>query len=198
MQNKKEMQNFVLGLFKEKLNKDYYFHNARHTLYVLDKATEIAQNEKCTATEIELIRVAALWHDAGYINIYYGHEEESCELAKIYLPDFGFNKTEIDVVCGMIMATKTPQSPQNLLEEILADADLEYLGTSASENTAMLLYKELKHLNPLLTEQQWNKTQITFLKNHQYFTNYCKATAEPVKQVYLHKLIEESKMTGEI
>lgn len=193
MQNKKDMQNFVLSLLKKKLNQDYYFHNDHHTLYVLDRATEIAKHEKCTAAEIELIRVAALWHDTGYINIYYGHEEESCKLVKLYLPDFGFNNDEIDIVCGMIMATKTPQSPKNLLEQVVADADLEYLGTSVSEKTAMFLFKELKHLYPLLTEDKWNETQINFLKNHQYFTNYCKITAEPVKQAYLRKLIKDLK-----
>ncbi len=191
MQNKEEMQDFVLSLFKEKLNQNYYFHNEQHTLYVLDKAVEIAHYEKCTEADIELLKVAALWHDAGYINIYFGHEEESCELSKIYLPDFGYNQKEISIVCGMIMATKTPQSPQNLLEEIVADADLEYLGTSSAENKAMLLYKELKYLNPILTEKQWNETQINFIKTHHYFTNYCKTFAEPAKEAYLSKLIKE-------
>jgi predicted metal-dependent HD superfamily phosphohydrolase len=190
MLNKQEMQNFVLGLFKSKLSGFYYFHNAHHTLYVIDRATEIAQHEKCTEAEIDLIKTASLWHDAGYINIYYGHEEESCALAKKHLPDYGYSNEEINIICGIIMATKTPQSPKNLLEEIVADADLEYLGTSASGKTAMLLFKELKHLNPQLTEQQWNETQINFLKNHTYFTNYCKTTSEPVKQVYLKRLMD--------
>ena len=193
MLNKNEMQGFVLGLFEKKLNRFYHFHNAHHTLYVIDRATEIAQHEKCTLAEIELIKVAALWHDTGYLNIYLGHEEESCAFVKKYLPNYGYCNEEIILVCGMIMATKTPQSPNNLLEEIVADADLEYLGTSASESTAMLLYKELKHLNPLLSLQQWNEIQINFLKNHKYFTNFCKATAEPIKQAYLRKLIDELK-----
>lgn len=188
MQNKLAMQNFVLGLLNNKLSKFYYYHNAPHTMYVVNKAIEIAEHEKCTAEEIDLISVAALWHDAGYINTYAGHEEESCMLAKKYLPEYGYSFKAIETICGMIMATKIPQSPKNLLEQIIADADLEYLGTPAAGKTATELYKELKYINPLLTKAQWHKIQIKFLQQHHYFTNYCKTKREPSKQAYLKKI----------
>ena len=68
-------------------------------------------------------------HDAGFTQTYAGHEDVSCEMAKTLLPQFDFSQEEIDRVVGMIQATKIPQKPKNLLEKILADAALLYLGT---------------------------------------------------------------------
>lgn len=193
MQSKQEMKEFVIGLLKDNLKENYYYHNYKHTLYVIDIAAEIGKEEACTAAEMELIDTAALWHDTGYIRTYKNHEEESCNLARQYLPEYGYSEDEINKVCGMIMATKIPQSPKNKLEEVLADADLEYLGTESFDNTADDLFRELRFINPELTEEKWNQVQISFLKNHRYFTRFCKENKEPVKQDYLNKLINEQK-----
>ena len=192
MQSKLPMKEFVVKLLNENLNPIYYYHNYEHTLYVLDKAVEIGRHENCKAREIELLSAAALWHDTGYINIYAGHEAESCALAQKYLPGYGFSATDINKVCGMIMATKIPQSPQNKLEEIIADADLEYLGTDKAGNKADDFFKELHQLNPSLTKADWNRTQISFLQDHAYFTGFCKTNSEPVKAAYLSKLLIDS------
>ena len=185
----KQLNDFVINLLKTKIPVNYFYHNYKHTLYVIDKVIEIGDQENCTAKELELLSAAALWHDTGYINTYKGHEEESCVLARQYLPGYAFSPDDINTICGMIMATKIPQSPQNKLEEIIADADLEYLGTSNAAIFANHLFKELNALNPLLTEEAWNNTEINFLTAHRYFTGYCKANKEHIKQSYLKSLI---------
>ena len=192
MQSKLPVKEFVINLLNDNLSMFYYYHNYEHTLYVLDKAIEIGQHENCTAKEMELLSAAALWHDTGYINTYAGHEEESCLLARQYLPEFEFSAEDITRICGMIMATKIPQSPQNKLEEIIADADLEYLGTENAGVKADLFFNELQHLNPSLTKAEWNQTQISFLQQHHYFTSFCKSNKEPLKAAYLSKLLNDA------
>ncbi len=188
MDIEQQMMNFVQELINNSVAASYPYHNFDHTLYVYEKTIDIAHHENSSASDLRLLKAAALWHDTGYINIYYGHEEESCVQAKKYLPDFGFTKDEIHVICGMIMATKIPQTPHNLLEQIIADADLEYLGTAEAEPQATQLFEELKMLNPYLHEELWNRTQIFFLEHHQFFTAFCRAHREPVKQTYLNGL----------
>jgi HD superfamily phosphodiesterase len=188
MQSKQHMKELVINLLKDNIPENYYYHNYKHTLYVHDTALEIAIHENCTANELDLISTAAFWHDTGYIKTYKNHEEESCNLARQYLPDYGYSADDIDIVCGMIMATKIPQSPKNKLEEILADADLEYMGTKSFDSTADDLFKEINSINPDLTEEKWIYTQISFLQNHHYFTRFCVENKEPVKQDYLLKL----------
>lgn len=185
------MQEFVIALLNADLPAQYFYHNTAHTQYVFDKVIEIGTAENCTADEIELLKVAALWHDAGYIHVYNGHEEAGCLLARKYLPAYGFSINEIDKICGMIMATRIPQSPNNKLEEIVADADLEYLGTADAPRQAYQLFRELQHLNPAMTEAIWNKVQVSFIARHHYFTNFCKTNREPSKSAYLKALIEQ-------
>jgi len=91
------------------------------------------------------------------------------------------------------MATEIPQMPKTKLEEILADADLEYLGSSYFEIKADKLFNELQHLNPSLTGEEWNKAQISFLQKHHYFTGFCKENRESIKQMYLNKLIHNTE-----
>jgi len=93
----------------------------------------------------------------------------------------------------MIMVTKIPQLPKNKLEEILADADLEYLGTSTFNEKSDALFKELQSVKPAYTEAEWNQAQISFIRSHHYFTRYCQERKEPVKQDHLHKLINAIK-----
>lgn len=150
------------------------YHNKEHTLYVLEKAIFIAKKEKVKNTELELIKVAALYHDIGFTKTNVGHEKKGCEIAKEQLKNYGYSHEDITTVCGMIMATEIPQNPQNLSEKIIADADLEYLATSHFRTTSKLLFKELKHYNNDLTLSAWNTIQIEFIKNHSYHTNYCR------------------------
>jgi len=191
MQSKLSMKDFVISLLKTKLSEYYYYHNHEHTLYVTEKAIEIGRHEGCSEKELELLSVAALWHDTGYTTIYHNHEEESCLLARQYLPEYSYSSQDIDEVCGMIMATKMPQSPKTKLEEIIADADLEYLGTSGFETKAARLFKELQQINKSLTEEKWRLMQISFLQNHRYFTRFCKENRENVKQMNLSKLANQ-------
>ena len=119
------------------------------------------------------------------------HEEASCKIVRKDLKGV-VQADDLDRICGMIMATKIPQSPKNHCERILADADLEYLGTKSFYAIGELLYKELKHFEPNLTLKEWNKTQILFLSEHKYNTKYCKQYREKYKQKHLKELIENS------
>lgn len=184
----KTMLELVEGLMQNSAAATYPYHNFNHTRYVYEKTIEIATFENCTPADLRLLTAAAIWHDSGYINTYYGHEEEGCTLAAKHLPGFGFTAAEINMICGMIMATKVPQTPHTLLEAIIADADLEYLGTTEVHTQARQLFEELRLLNPYLHEELWNRNQIFFLEQHHYFTPYCKKYREPAKQNYLNEL----------
>jgi uncharacterized protein len=185
------MRNFVIGLLRDNLPSNYLYHNPEHTLYVIEKALEIGKHEGCTNKELDFIGLAALWHDTGYIKTYQDHEEESCRLARHFLPEYGYSEEYINGICDMIMVTKIPQMPKNKLEEILADADLEYLGTADFSLKSDALFKELQFVRPSYTLSEWDQAQISFLGNHRYFTKYCQENKESVKREHLNKLINK-------
>jgi len=190
MQNKSQMQEYVLDMLRSELPKQYHYHNPEHTIYVQEKTLEIGRHEGCSEDELNLLDIAALWHDTGYTRIYKNHEEQSCQLARQYLTEKGISPIEIDQICSIIMATKIPQTPKNKLEEIIADADLEYLGTETFKNKSQDLFHELRSLNPSLTKDKWDQMQISFISKHKYFTRFCQENREPVKQDHLNQLIK--------
>lgn len=172
----------VMGTLEQDLPYWLKYHNAAHTNYVLQQAVTIALHENISGRDLCLVKIAALYHDAGFLINHENHEELGCDLASRELLDTQLSQAEIDTVCGMIQATNIPQKPKNILEKIVADADLEYLGTDNFEEFGGNLYKELLHFNPRLSLKEWDKIQIDFLSNHSYHTNYCKIHKEPKKR----------------
>jgi uncharacterized protein len=190
MRNYKEIEDHVIGKLKRELPKELYYHGVHHTLDVLKSATVIGKEEGISDEEMFLLQVAVLYHDAGFVKVYRNHEEVACEMIKADLPGFGFSEEEIDKVRGMIMATKIPQRPHTQLEKIIADADLEYLGTDNFEQVGRTLFEEIKIFLDVESERQWNIIQLNFLKSHHYFTSFCKKNRESQKQQHL-KVIEK-------
>lgn len=185
MKRYKEVEDFILEKLKRELPKDLYYHGIHHTLDVLKSAQMIGEEEKISAEEMTLLKVAVLYHDSGFTKTYKNHEEIGCEMAKTDLPQFGFTQKDVDAICGMIMATKIPQKPNTKLEYIIADADLEYLGTDQFERIGRTLYEEIKLYLNVESERQWNIIQMNFLKNHHYFTSFCKKNRESEKRKHL-------------
>lgn len=182
---------FILAKLRSELSDQLSYHGVHHTLDVLKMATEICESEGIEGHNLMLVKTAALFHDAGFIlNKHAGHEAEGCLMAREYLPRFGYAEADIDTICGMIMATKIPQSPTNLLEEILCDADLDYLGRDDFFRIGNSLFEELQAYHLLTDEQAWNRLQVSFLSAHKFYTTTNKALREPVKLRYLEDLKE--------
>lgn len=157
------------------------YHNVDHTLYVLEKAELIAKKENIAGRDLMLVKIAALYHDTGFLVHREDHESLGCKKATKDLSKV-LTQAELEKTCGMIRATKVPQRPGNILEKIVADADLEYLGTDHFEDFSKNLFHELLYFKPHLTEREWDEVQIVFLSKHTYHTNYCKEHIEPVKR----------------
>lgn len=181
---------FLLLNFKE-LSPLLTYHSFQHTMDVLNAAMSIASAEKISENEKRLLRISVLLHDAGFIYVYKDHEEKGCEMAKESLPRFGFTTSQIAEICGMIMATKTPQHPKTKLEQIIADSDLDYLGRDDVNDIAAKLFDELIAYGYINNEKDWNKLQVDFLQNHHYHTNYSKTNRQPKKERYLAELLKK-------
>jgi len=178
----------MLGRLSRELPATLYYHGHHHTQDVMDAAMIIAEAEGTTAEERRLLRTAICFHDAGFIYVYKDHESKGCELAWELLPGYGFSPEQIERICGMIMATRVPQAPQNHLEQIICDADLDYLGRDDVYPIAQTLFEELKIHANMNDPKRWNDIQIGFLSNHHYHTRFSQENRQPKKEVYLSQL----------
>lgn len=198
MVNISDIQNHVVSMLSKGLSPKLIYHNVDHTLDVTKQCIRIAKSEGITDKEVlQELEIAALYHDTGFLFVYINHEEKSCELAKEQLPHFGVNKKSIENICSIIMATKIPQSPKNYLQQIICDADLDYLGRNDFLSIGEKLRKELMEYKLVSSREEWEDKQITFLQSHHYFTKTSLKNREPVKLKNLHLISDFRIKKGE-
>lgn len=175
-----DLEEEVMDLLEKKLPNDMYYHNLKHTIDVVTQVELIGRQEQVTDNDMLLLKTAALFHDTGFTEGYKDHELLSIKLAKEILPRFHYSSKQIEEISKIIFATKLPPNPKNKLEEIICDADLDYLGRADFIPVSETLFKELVVHNVLKDDyDNWNRIQIKFIESHQYFT----ATAKRIRDV---------------
>lgn len=180
-----QLKEFILNKLRDELPAHLTYHNTDHTEDVMQAAATLAAAEGVDDTGQALLAVAALLHDTGFFVGREGHEQASCNIARYYLPAYGYTNEEIDVICRLIMATQLPQSPGSHLAEILCDADLDYLGREDFFLLSNRLFGELQSEGIVRHEDQWNREQADFMGDHKYFTKTAINLRQPRKRRYV-------------
>lgn len=183
-----DLQEYILDKLEKELPANLYYHNVKHTVDVVTQVELIGFGEGVTDEELLLLKTAALFHDAGHTISYDNHEYFSCLIAREMLPEFFYTTTQIDTICDLIMATKLPPKPANKLEQIMCDADLDYLGRSDMIPVSQTLYMELKERSKIKSNNDWNNLQMKFISGHQYFTETARNLREVNKQMQIERI----------
>lgn len=183
-----DIQEVILDKLEKELPDHLYYHNVKHTVDVVTEVELIGWGEGCTDEEILLLKTAGLFHDAGHTVAYDNHEFYGTQLAKEMLPKFNYTQEQIERICSIIMATKLPPRPMNILENIICDSDLDYLGRSDFIPVSNTLYEELKAQNKMGSLNDWNKIQVRFISGHQYFTKTARSLREVNKQLQIERI----------
>jgi hypothetical protein len=110
------------------------------------------------------------------------------------LPPYGFNADQIKLIQGMIMATRIPQSPKTKLEQVICDADLDYLGRDDFYIIGNRLFEELSSQGIVKTDHEWNLLQKKFLESHCYHTNFSKLNREEFKRKRLEEILDKLRL----
>ena len=182
------LQELILDKMEKELPPGLYYHNVKHTMDVVTQVELIGLGENVSDEELLLLKTAALFHDTGHIHKYEQHEYYSTVIARSVLTNQGYTQKQIDRVCELIMATQLPPKPLNKLEQIICDADLDYLGRSDMVPVSNTLYMEMKERQIISTLNDWNNIQIKFISGHQYFTNTAKSLREVNKQMQIERI----------
>ena len=184
-----DLEEYILTRLEKELPSYLHYHNVKHTMDVLVGVEVIGTAENITdEEEMLLLRTAALFHDMGQIVQSEGHENISSNYAREILPLYHYTQEQIEKICSLIMATHLPPKPKTLMECIICDADLDYLGRSDFIPVSDTLYEELRMQNLISDKNTWNKQQIEFISAHTYFTNFAKNNREVNKQNQVKRL----------
>ena len=188
----KQMKTQIINKLKSLLPDNLYYHDVPHSLNVEKAIIRYANLEGMEDEEILLLRTAALLHDSGFMVQYDDNEDLAIEFSKTFLPQFGYSNNQIDVICKMINATKHSVQPKNIMEEVIIDADYDYLGRPDYPPIVNKLRKEMKEYGTEFTDIDWIKYQLNFLENtHQYYTVTAKNIRDLGKQSRIQKLKQQ-------
>ena len=183
-----DLQEMILDKLEKELPKNLHYHNVKHTVDVVTQTELIGLGEGIVDEDLLILKTAALFHDTGHTVGYDNHEYYSTLIAKEILPEFYYTQSQIDVICELIMSTKLPPDPKYRLEEIMCDADLDYLGRSDMIPVSNTLYMELKDRDKIKSINDWNRMQIKFISGHQYFTETARNLREVNKQMQIERI----------
>ena len=184
----------ILNRLKQELPHHLSYHSISHTKDVKTQALRIAKLEGINSKEdLALIETAAAYHDCGFLSTYNNHEEMGCDIVAEILPLYQYSGNQIAVIKSLIMATKVPQNAATLLQKIICDADLDYLGRDDFFEIGEHLYKEFLHKGIVQDQESWNNLQVKFLNHHQYYTQTNITQREPKKQENLKIIISKLK-----
>jgi hypothetical protein len=142
---------------------------------------EIARNYAFSETELFILSAAAWFHDTGHL---FGgvklHELRGVRIMEDFFETKRLQKGTIDKIRDCICATKLLQTPASLLEEVICDADTYNLGTRDFIKNDKLLKKEYELRN--IDVYNWEKKTLNLLLTHKFFTQYCQALLNGVKE----------------
>jgi adenylate cyclase len=183
-----DIQEIILDRLEKELPANLFYHNVKHTVDVVTEVELIGWGEGCSDEEILILKTAGLFHDAGHIISYDNHEFYSTQIAREMLPEYNYTTEQIERICSVIMATRLPPMPTNLLESIICDSDLDYLGRSDFIPVSNTLYEELRAQDKMKSLNDWNKLQVKFISGHQYFTKTAMSLREVNKQLQIERI----------
>ncbi len=174
---------YAINLLQQKILPAFTYHNLDHTLDVVDACAQLAELEGIDEESSQLLLIAAYYHDTGWTAIsqmdsdtYNAaramHEKRAVQIAREILPSYGFTSEEIETIARLILATKLGHTPEDILEQVIADADMSPIGQVPSSflrsNTA--LRRELTAFGMTVKDTEWYENQKEFLDACSYHT----------------------------
>ncbi len=183
---------YAIDLLQRELLPAFTYHNVGHTLEVVNYCDRLAELEGIDEERRSLLLVAAYFHDVGLTAISSTnlsafeagqpvHEEKAVQIAREILPTFGFESKEIEIITTLIMATKWGHNPEDVLEQIISDADISSIGFATDEfmRTSEGLLNELRAFGMEITEIDWYENQKELLETHIFHTASARNLLDP-------------------
>jgi len=187
-------QAFVTEHFEKNVSKDYVFHSIEHVNDVVKAIGKISSAYELSDKQVELLYIAAWFHDTGYDKGSDGHENRSCQYVETFLKKHDFPEEDIQTVTGCIRATRMPQSPMSRMQSILCDADLSHLGNALYWDRCGKVRQEiLLTRDNVMTDIEWVDFELNFMLNHHYHTGEGERLFGEQKRKHIRQLEKQKR-----
>lgn len=183
----------VISALKAQLSKNLCYHTVEHTLDVFHEALLFAHHDNLPARDMELLAIAAAYHDAGFLQQPKDNERIGARMAADAMRKHSYPRDEISTVETMIDDTQLrprargfAQVPTHELSRYLLDADLSNFGRDDFFEKAELVRKEIG----VPKNRASLKKVLLLMQAHQWHTPAAKALRQKKKEENLARLRE--------
>ena len=183
-----ELRSNALERLKIELSPKFKYHSFDHTFNMLSVVEKYTEHYELSSHQIELLKIAILYHDMGFIEDWRDHERRGAEMVEVAMQELKYSTEDILMVKQLIMATKVPQEPETNLERIICDIDLDYLGRDDYFVRSELLFEEWMTIGLVANRAEWEKKELDFLTNHQFHSVFGKKYRQPKLNEHLIKI----------
>jgi len=171
-----QAREYAVHRLERELSPNLLYHGFAHTRDdVVQSANLLADMEGIQGESRYLLLTVAWFHDIGFVQQSADHELIGARIASEVLPGFGYTDEQVEIVRGAILATIIPQTPTNILEKIVADADLNVLGREDFILRNGVLRREPAFFGKVYSDFEWYAGQIQFAEMHTFFTASARA-----------------------
>ena len=184
----------VLKKLEAELPSELFFHSIAHTKDVVREALGFAVTEGKNSRDLELLAIAAAYHDAGFIERRSDNEAIGAEMAAEAMRASGnYSEEDIKLVSQMILDTKVdPESPvffqqsNTRLSPYLLDADVSNFGREDFFERLEASRKEQGMGEP---KEIYART-LAFMETHDWQTDAARQKRDDKKQDNMRRLRE--------
>jgi len=188
-----ETESYITDYFAKHISSEYVFHDLEHTVQTVAAARTLGEGFQLDDRDILLLLLATWFHDTGYSEGPKEHEERSCNNADHFLRG-KISDEELLIVFSLIRATKVPQAPQTVLEQIICDADLSHLGMEIYwDRTGKLRQEFILARKTVMSEQDWVDFELNFMLNHNYHTVVANEFFNKRKAKHIQQLLKQKR-----
>ena len=178
-----KVKKHVKELFAEKYDTRSTYHSYKHTLEVAKAAEKIGKGSELNNDDLEIVLIAAWFHDTGYLFQRDDHESKSVHVAETFLKRIDYPDDKIQRVTSAILATRMGTVPSNLIEKVIHDAD--YINLANPDNlkqSELLLQESVNYGGAKPGKTEWLTSLHKFLVNQTFYTAYAQKKLEDRKK----------------
>jgi len=188
-----ETENHIRDYFAANMPAEYVFHDLAHTAQTVAAVRMIGEGFELGREDMALLELATWFHDTGYSLGPADHEDRSCLQADRFLRG-KISDEALQTIFNCIRATKVPQQPNTLLEQIICDADLSHLGMDSYWDRNGKFRQELILARKnVMSEQEWIDFEINFMLSHTYHTVVANELFNKRKAKHIQQLLKQKR-----
>jgi predicted metal-dependent HD superfamily phosphohydrolase len=182
-------ENFVTEQYANTDSKKFSFHSLKHIIRTVNAVQSIAEHSKTNKSDLEMLKLAAWFHDIGFLESPDNHEEISAQIVENFLTKYNYPTEKINKVKGCIIATNLTLEPKNELEYIIRDADVIHLGKKSFFKRNAEFRKEIENVSgKAFTDIEWYEFDLKFLNKHKYYTAFAKENLVSRKNEHIKQI----------